>query len=116
MHKTLREEMIMAYPVRSDQWQEQEIRCQFLDVRDFGWASGMNQAGIEEKFFRACSKWAPHCGLSFKKVQDKPNLVVKWGKLGRNQQGAMIGGTTNNAVTPRVITFSDDVAWTASVF
>jgi hypothetical protein len=111
------EENIMAKVDARQGWSKQELLYKFQDVRDFGWTStngNMTQEGIESQFEAACNKWAPDCGLTFRKVQDNPDILVKWSRLGKNDNGELKGGETSGHRYPTIITFSDDVPWTAT--
>jgi hypothetical protein len=98
---------------KSRRWSKRDVGYQFVDTRDFG--GGMNQASIEAKFATACDQWAQHSGIVFKKVTANPDLFIKWEKLGRTQNGSLIGGDTTSLGQPVTIRFSDDVAWMASI-
>jgi len=109
----------MAKVNDTNRWAKNQLFYTFTAKRDFGRASGLDQAGIERKFQKACDQWGAQAGLTFTKVgkDNNSDISVGWGKLERTAEGALKGGITEfpyaNLAT---IAFNDDVSWTADVY
>jgi hypothetical protein len=82
---------IMAKVNDTNRWAKNQLFYTFTAKRDFGRASGLDQAGIESKFQKACDEWAAHSGLTFTKSDGNADIIVSWGKIAR-KNGILPGG------------------------
>jgi hypothetical protein len=104
--------MTVAKVASHPRWSKKEILYKWLSHKsDFGWGSSLSPEGT---FDAACSKWAEHCGLTFRQTEgDDADIKVSWASLGKDPKGSLIGGDTTppEAAPPVSIRFSTDVTW-----
>jgi hypothetical protein len=103
----------MAKVERTRRWAKKQLFYSFREKRDFGRANGLDQAGIESKFQKACDEWGAQAGLTFTKQEaENPHIIVSWRNFGSKVAGADTDFTDHGPYFA-LISFNDDIWWTA---